>query len=102
MAYQPDITKHLNGYSVQLASGDHISVDNGIFHKVLNIGQRPAFYMYTFYNSTEVEDFKEVSKLPVVTELYIRFSRMITFCNVMLQNLVQMFFSFSECQYVPT
>lgn len=100
MAYQPEVTKFPNGYSVQLTSGDSVSVDSGIFHKILNIGQKPAFYMYWFYNSTDIADITEVSKLPdlpVITELYIRSYKIFTFGNILLQNLFQMFFSLSNC-----
>lgn len=101
MAYQPEEPKFPSGYSMRLTSGDRVSVDNDIFHKVLTIGQKPAFYMYTFFNSTEVDDMKETPKLPVLRELYIRLFKFTSFVGVMLQNLFQLFFiSLSKCYYL--
>ncbi|XP_073952042.1 gamma-glutamyl carboxylase isoform X1 [Choristoneura fumiferana] len=100
VAFEPEVTKYRNGQSYKLNPGYGTSIDAGMFHRVINIGKETAFYMYTFYNTTEAnlkKNDKVVSKhnLPIFMELKRRFSDMLVFADNMYNGLYQLFFRLS-------
>ncbi|KAG6463018.1 hypothetical protein O3G_MSEX013604 [Manduca sexta] len=91
--FEPEVTNFLIGQSYQLTNEDYVHVKAGNFHKVINIGKSPAFYMYTFMNSTEIKKTQEAKpKLPIFKELRRRFNGMITFCNLLCDNFMQLLY----------
>ncbi|CAG9784833.1 unnamed protein product [Diatraea saccharalis] len=83
VAYEPEMTELFNGQSIKLETGESVKIKSGTFHKVINIGESYAYYMYTFFNSTEmaVGNVSEAPKpkLPIGAELVRRFNNMIAF-----------------------
>ncbi|XP_059052353.1 vitamin K-dependent gamma-carboxylase [Achroia grisella] len=103
VAYEPEVTKQ-QGQSYRLSSGNRIDVVSGIFHKVLNIGDTPSFYMYTFFNSTDIYNnitTANISKtqpfLPIGKELIKRFTGMATFADLVIRNICRIVFVRSQC-----
>ncbi|KAJ8731764.1 hypothetical protein PYW08_014494 [Mythimna loreyi] len=101
VVFEPEVTKQRIGQSFKLTKGNRTQVIPGMFHKVLNIGEEPAFYMYTFYNSTEANLEKNHlsianPKLPVFKELLRRLTNMIVFADLVINNIFKMF-KFSQC-----
>lgn len=99
VVYEPETAPDLIGRSYQLRTGDEIELTSGIFHKILNVGDSPAYYMYTFYNSSAVNYSlsKPVPKLPIVMELQRRFNNMTKFANDIITSLIQLLFNVSKC-----
>ncbi|CAG4966769.1 unnamed protein product [Parnassius apollo] len=101
VVYEPELSRHQIGKSYQLRTGEAINIQSGIFQKVLNIGKKPAFYMYTFFNSSELNNGsvrQPVPKLPVGRELLRRFNNMALFAKNIMTSLFQLFFNMSKCQ----
>lgn len=99
VVYEPEVTQKGIGQSFKMSKGNRIQVINGMFHKVLNIGEDPAFYMYTYYNRTDVnfeKDNLSNIKLPLFRELFNRFTNMIIFGDLVIRNIFYMF-KFSQC-----
>lgn len=98
VACEPEVPEDKIGQSYKLTSKDHIEVVPGTLHKVINIGERSAFYMYTFFNKTKDTIQKNVpkSKLPIFKELQKRFHEMIIFGNLIVKNVFQIF-RYSRC-----
>ncbi|KAF9810855.1 hypothetical protein SFRURICE_005281 [Spodoptera frugiperda] len=98
IVFEPEVTNQRIGQSFKLTRGDRIQIIPGTFHKVLNIGEEPAFYMYTFFNNTQ-GDTKEMMpnvKLPIFKELYRRLYSMVVFADLVINNIFQLF-KFSQC-----
>ncbi|XP_022816293.1 vitamin K-dependent gamma-carboxylase [Spodoptera litura] len=98
VVFEPEVTQQRIGQSFKLAKGHRIQIIPGTFHKVLNIGEEPAFYMYTFFNHTQ-GDLKELTanvKLPIFKELYRRMYNMYIFGDLVVKNIFQLF-KFSQC-----
>lgn len=100
VVFEPEVTKQKIGQSFKMTKGNQVQVVSGMFHKVLSIGEDPAFYMYTFYNETVVnleKDNLPNPKLPVFKELVRRFTNMIVFGELVISNIFQLF-KFSQCR----
>ncbi|XP_035428723.2 vitamin K-dependent gamma-carboxylase [Spodoptera frugiperda] len=98
VVFEPEVTNQRIGQSFKLTRGDSIKIIPGTFHKVLNIGEEPAFYMYTFFNNTQ-GDTKEMTtnvKLPIFKELYRRLYSMFVFADLVINNIFQLF-KFPQC-----
>lgn len=94
VVFEPEVPKRQIGQSFKLTKGNRMHVLSGTFHKVLNIGDNPAFYMYTFFNGTEVlEQDSNLSKtkLPIFRELFTRLANMIMFGKLVTSNIIQLF-----------
>ncbi|KAJ8733012.1 hypothetical protein PYW07_015611 [Mythimna separata] len=103
VVFEPEVTKQRIGQSFKLTKGNRTQVIPGTFHKVLNIGEEPAFYMYTFYNGTEASLEKNHlsnanAKLPVFKELFRRLANMVVFAELVINNIFYMF-KFSHCSW---
>lgn len=99
VAFEPEVTNVSNGHSHKLATRNWTTVRSGSFHKVLNIGDTPAFYMYTYYNSSEVYDEANPKpKLPIGSELLRRFQNMLKFAVIVFKGVTKSLFRFTECQ----
>ncbi|XP_060801297.1 vitamin K-dependent gamma-carboxylase isoform X1 [Amyelois transitella] len=103
VVFEPEVTNAQNGQSYQLLSGNKTKVKSGSFHKLFNIGDKPAYYMYTFYNSTEEELMvsekpKSQPMLPIGRELWHRLKNMATFGRSVIENILEMVFQVSRCQ----
>ncbi|XP_052750456.1 vitamin K-dependent gamma-carboxylase [Galleria mellonella] len=100
VAYEPEVSEK-RGHTQRLTSGNRIKVVSGSFHKVLNIGDSPSYYMYTFFNNTDMHTStmtdKIQIKLPIGRELFKRFSGMATFGNLVLRNIIQIVFKAWQC-----
>lgn len=94
---EPEVSKVPKGQSYKLTGGNHTNINSGMFHKVINIGSTPAYYMYTFVNSTLVIDQKKPI-LPVAKELYVRFENMIKFVKLVITNIFRTCSSMSGCK----
>ncbi|XP_049866279.1 vitamin K-dependent gamma-carboxylase [Pectinophora gossypiella] len=95
VAYETEVTSSHNGQTYRLTSGNRIGIDSGLFHRVLNIGENPAYYMYTFVNSTDVNNdanMKIKPKLPIISELYVRFRSMLIFAVIIGKSVIQILF----------
>ncbi|KAM3961558.1 vitamin K-dependent gamma-carboxylase-like [Aphomia sociella] len=82
VVYEPEVAKQYIGQSYRLTSGNKIKVASGYFHKILNIADKPSYYMYTFYNSTDLNTVIANTtqlKLPIGKELIRRFKDMVAF-----------------------
>lgn len=78
-----------------LLTGMAVNVTSNKFHKVKNIGSTPAFYMYSFTNTSQlIEDTKPKPYLPIVSELTHRFKGFLTFAKIIMYSL----FELKECQ----
>lgn len=100
VAYEPEVTILLNGQSYELRKGNKIMLASGTFHKIINIGKTPAYYMYTFANITEATNFVTPApkpKLPISQELLRRFQNMITFGSLVVANVFQILFQIKHC-----
>ncbi|KAG7299861.1 hypothetical protein JYU34_016881 [Plutella xylostella] len=95
VAYQPEVDNH-HGQSFLLHADDHMLVAPGTFHKVMNVGRDPAYYMYTFINGTEAgsprKEVKPATYLPITKEFARRLAGMRTFFQLVLQSIFQLFF----------
>ncbi|RVE47233.1 hypothetical protein evm_008101 [Chilo suppressalis] len=102
IAYEPELSALFNGQTTKLETGDSIHIEPGTFHKVLNIGESYAYYMYTFINSTEMAVGNKNNvlkpKLPIGSELARRFSNMIKFGSLIIKSILQLFLRMSTCQ----
>ncbi|CAH2075573.1 unnamed protein product, partial [Iphiclides podalirius] len=101
VVFEAEVAEHEIGKSYQLKPGNSMKLSSEIFHKVLNIGEKPAFYMYTFFNSTEVENNNKtnpVPKLPITEELRRRFYNMLRFGKDLVLSLFNLFFNATQCQ----
>ncbi|XP_046960548.1 vitamin K-dependent gamma-carboxylase [Vanessa cardui] len=98
VAFEPEVEKFSQGQSYKLNKGSRVKLVSGTFHRVLTIGTKPAFYMYTFTNSSEpnIENSTVNPKLPVWEELARRFNNMIKFAKIVVTNIISMFFQ--RCQ----
>lgn len=95
VAYEPDITKFMQRQSFKLSKGNQVIMNPGTFHRIINIGTKPAFYAYTFTNSSEAGSADVLTanpKLPVGQELFRRFQNMIKFFNNIISNGFKVFF----------
>lgn len=95
VAYEPDETKFMQGQSFKLSKGNQVMMNSGTFHRIINIGTKPAFYAYTFINSSEAENTESLAahpKLPVGEELFKRFQNMIKFFKNIISNVFKVFF----------
>lgn len=100
VAYEPEVTKLLSGQSYRLEKGNVIILAPETFHKIINIGNTPAYYMYTFANTTEASNVISPAskpKLPISQELMRRFNNMITFSNLVITNMIQILFQLKRC-----
>lgn len=99
IVFEPEVVPMLTGHSHILTSGKSINVDSGMFHRVLTIGDSPAFYMYTFVNSTtsSLEQEKLKPMLPVFQELSRRFYDMNRFGVVVFKSIYQIIFPCNDC-----
>ncbi|XP_041976445.1 vitamin K-dependent gamma-carboxylase [Aricia agestis] len=85
IAYELEESEISQGQSYVHMVGDEIRIVPGTFHKVLNIGNETAFYMYTFKNLTEINTPKNNTnkpKLPIHKELCRRFKDMFVFGRI--------------------
>ncbi|XP_053602208.1 vitamin K-dependent gamma-carboxylase [Plodia interpunctella] len=103
VVFEPEVTKFQNGQSYQLTEGNQARVSSGLFHKLLNIGDKPAFFVYTFYNSTErdlkmTEVPKSEPKLPILKELMRRLNSIVIFGTLVVENIFRSVFKVSQCQ----
>ncbi|XP_068630722.1 vitamin K-dependent gamma-carboxylase [Battus philenor] len=100
VVHEPELSPKMISKSNQLEGGDSINLASGIFHKVHNIGKKTAFYMYTFYNSTDVDStvIKPAPKLPIANELLRRFNNMKRFLKNIISSLLKIYFKLSKCQ----
>lgn len=87
IVYETEGTKHHLGQSYRMSTGERITLDAGLFHTVRSIGQNPAYYMYTFVNSTATVNDIVKPKLPVGKELLIRLNKIIRFTELVYRNL---------------
>ncbi|XP_063379414.1 vitamin K-dependent gamma-carboxylase [Cydia fagiglandana] len=102
VAVEPEMI-NLYIQSFQLKTGQLSRLDSGMFHRILNIGKKPAFYMFTFYNKTEAlihahnenNNREPKFKLPIITELKIRLSNMLLFGDILFKGYYQLFFRLS-------
>ncbi|KPJ14894.1 Vitamin K-dependent gamma-carboxylase [Papilio machaon] len=78
VVYEPEALPNTISKSFQLRTGNNIELSSGIFHKIINIGETPAYYMYIFYNSSSFNRSLStpVPKLPIAMELRRRFNNM--------------------------
>ncbi|CAH0626825.1 unnamed protein product [Chrysodeixis includens] len=53
VVYETPGTHQKIGQSFMLNEGNRLLIESGKFHKVLNVDEKPVFYMYNFYNSSE-------------------------------------------------
>ncbi|XP_028167858.1 vitamin K-dependent gamma-carboxylase [Ostrinia furnacalis] len=98
VAFESEVTEAYKGQSTKLFVGNSTLVTSGSFHKVLNIGNQPAFYMYTYYNSSEVtEPMEPKPKLPIGSELLRRLRNMLTFGYIVVKGVAQSFYNTFEC-----
>ncbi|XP_034824725.1 vitamin K-dependent gamma-carboxylase [Maniola hyperantus] len=92
VAYQPEVSKFLNAQSYRLTKGNQIKIDPGAFHKVINIGETSAFYMYTFANNSQAFEVSPPKpKLPIGQELFQRLVNMVKFANIVGTNIFSVF-----------
>lgn len=79
----PEKNKH-----IRLVKGESTFVQPGVFHRIHIIGNSPACYMYTFMNATlkkleedrgRVKMEEDSQKLPLLEELWSKFTNMMTF-----------------------
>ncbi|XP_032511604.2 vitamin K-dependent gamma-carboxylase [Danaus plexippus] len=90
VAYEPEVTS--GGHSYKLSRGDHIHLNPDTFHRVINIGDTPAYYMYTFANTSEILNIVPPKpKLPVYQELHRRINNMIKFFKLVISKLFEVF-----------
>ncbi|CAH2107001.1 unnamed protein product [Euphydryas editha] len=95
VAYETEVTKFSDGQSFKLSKGNRVQMNSGTFHRIVNIGIEPAFYIYTFANSSEATNADvsaPIPKLPVGQELSRRFQNMIKFLNIIVSNGYKIFF----------
>ncbi|KAJ2946866.1 hypothetical protein O0L34_g16196 [Tuta absoluta] len=89
IAYTPEPTSMQPGISYRMTTGDSVNINPGYFHKVLNIGDTNAYYMFTFRNDTEIitktGDIGKL-KLPIFRELSSRLNDMIVFGSLICEN----------------
>lgn len=99
VVFEPEVVPMLNGHSYILETGDSVKVDSGLFHSVLVIEDSPAFYMYTFFNSTRKSLQKEKIKpmLPIFQELSTRFHDIKRFGIVVLKCIYRIVFGCHYC-----
>ncbi|XP_013177632.1 PREDICTED: vitamin K-dependent gamma-carboxylase [Papilio xuthus] len=99
VVYEPEALPNRISKSFQLRTGNRMELSSGIFHKIINFGETPAYYMYTFYNSTAVNFSLStpVPKLPLAMELKRRFNNMTKFANDIIKSLIQLLFNVSKC-----
>ncbi|XP_038210572.1 vitamin K-dependent gamma-carboxylase [Zerene cesonia] len=92
--YEPEHTSEMTGQSHRLNEGHQVKLDSERFHRVINIGSSPAFYMYTFANLTEANNVAPSKPLlPIYKELFRRYKNMITFAKNVFSNI----FRISQC-----
>uniref|UniRef100_A0A2A4ISY8 HTTM-like domain-containing protein n=1 Tax=Heliothis virescens TaxID=7102 RepID=A0A2A4ISY8_HELVI len=99
VVFEPEVTTKQIGQSFKLTMGHRIHINSGMFHKVLNVGKDPAFYMYTFFNATDVnldQNNAYNTKLPIFRELFRRFVNMLVFGKLVVSNVFQLF-KYSQC-----
>ncbi|XP_047020536.1 vitamin K-dependent gamma-carboxylase [Helicoverpa zea] len=97
VVFEPEVTTKQIGQSFKLTNGHRIHVHSGMFHRVLNVGKDPAFYMYTFFNATDVNQSNVYNtKLPIFRELFRRFTNMFVFGKLVVSNVFQLF-KYSQC-----
>lgn len=100
VAFEPEQSSQ-HGQSHKLTSGDRMFVSSGQFHKILNIRDSPAFYMYTYYNSTESEvadQAEKKPKMPVGTELTRVFNNFVTFFEAVIMGVTQSIVKLYDCE----
>ncbi|XP_023940205.2 vitamin K-dependent gamma-carboxylase [Bicyclus anynana] len=103
VAYQPELTTYYkNAQSIGLTKGHHIELVPGTFHKIINIGETPAFYMYTVTNNSliDIETSSTTTQkemLPIGQELLRRLRNMLQFAKIVGTNLFQIFFHLKFC-----
>ncbi|KAI5644011.1 vitamin k-dependent gamma-carboxylase domain-containing protein [Phthorimaea operculella] len=85
VAYMPKPNRYEHGFTQRLTTGDSVDLDSDCFHKVLNIGNTPAYYMFTFRYNTDMENI-EKPKLPIFRELADRLNDMIVFGKLICEN----------------
>lgn len=101
VAYQPQISAHLIAQSSRLTKGDRIKIDPGTFHKVINIGKDPAFYMYTYANRSVAPPLGHPKpKLPIGVELLRRVNNMAKFATTVGTHIYQLLFEFKLCNLI--
>lgn len=97
IGFEPELSS-LQGSTYLMTSDNKIAVDSGEFHRVHNIGDIPAFYMYTYTNGTLYKhrnsniNNNSKNKLPIVMEVQSRFKNMWTFVMFVTNSLFQIFF----------
>ncbi|CAG9560729.1 unnamed protein product [Danaus chrysippus] len=92
VAYEPEVTS--GGHSYKLSRGDHIHLNPDTFHRVINIGDTPAYYMYTFVNTSEIFNIEPPKpKLPVFQELHRRINNMMNFFKLVISEMFEVFFN---------
>lgn len=95
IAFLPQANNFLSGQSFLLLKGDEYELVSGTLHKVIVTGTQPAFYMYTFTNSSELQSTvipAAKPKLPIFNELLRRFKNMFVFGNIVFNNIYNVFF----------
>lgn len=99
IVYEPEIIPTLSGHSQILTSGNSVKLDSGIFHRVLTTGRSPAFYMYTFVNSTAISLEQEKLKpmFPIFQELSRRFYDMNRFGVVVFKSIYEIAYGCNHC-----
>lgn len=97
--FEPEVVPTHTGHSHILTSGNSVKLDSGIFHRVLTIGDSPAFYMYTFVNTTATSLEQKTLKpmLPIFQELSRRFRDMNRFGVIVLKSICKAIYGCDNC-----
>lgn len=99
VVFEPEVVPMLIGHSHILTSGNSVKLDSGMFHRVITVGDSPAFFMYTFVNSTAtyLEKKKLKPMFPIFKELPRRFYDMNRFGVVVFKSIFQVIFGCNDC-----
>ncbi|CAH2232616.1 jg14809 [Pararge aegeria aegeria] len=100
VAFQPELSRYMNAQSYRVKNGEHIKLEPGTSHKIINIGASPAFYMYTFANGSEALNFKDSPpkpKLPIRQELLRRLRNMVKFARIVGAKVFEVFIQLKFC-----